>query len=298
VGDHAGDAVDVRFDPRQLWRDHRSAPLPALRRPPFLAIVASATLAQALAREPATRPDGFVIEGATAGGHNAPPRGKLRLDDTGQPLYGPRDVVDPAAVARLGLPFWLAGGYGTPEGLTRARACGATGVQVGTLFALCAESGLAEPLKSALLAQARTGTSQVQTDPKASPTGFPFKIAALADTLSDPAVHDARARVCDLGFLSEAYRRTDDSIGYRCAAEPMADYTRKGGERSDTADRLCLCNALTATAGLPQRRAGGATEPAVVTAGDGLAEVAALLADGRRHYSAADVLHHMAASSL
>jgi nitronate monooxygenase len=101
--------------------------------------------------------------------------------------------------------------------------------------------------------------------------------------------------VCDLGFLSDAYRRADGTIGYRCAAEPEADYTRKGGKLSDTAGRLCLCNALTATAGLPQRRAGGGIEPAVVTAGDGLAQVAALLAGDRRSYTAADVLDYLLA---
>ena len=33
---------------------------------------------QYLARDEVTRPDGFVVEAPTAGGHNAPPRGKLR----------------------------------------------------------------------------------------------------------------------------------------------------------------------------------------------------------------------------
>ena len=47
-----------------------------LRRPRLLAIVASHVLASYLARDPATRPDGFVVEGPMAGGHSAPPRGR------------------------------------------------------------------------------------------------------------------------------------------------------------------------------------------------------------------------------
>lgn len=297
VGGAAGDATEFRFDPGALWPGHATEALPVLRRPRFLAVIASATLATALAREPDTRPDGFVIEGPTAGGHNAPPRGRLRLDDAGEPIYGPRDAVDLAAIARLGLPFWLAGGYGHPARLPAARAQGAAGIQIGTLFALCVESGLAEPLKAQLLAQVRHGSVHVRTDPVASPTGFPFKIAALTGTLSDEAVHTARSRICDLGLLSEAYRRPDGTIGYRCAAEPVDDYVRKGGDVADTAGRICLCNALTATAGFPQRRSEAYVEPAVITTGDSLPEVAALLADGRTSYTAADVLDRVLATT-
>src|SRR5690606_20696738 len=59
IGGGSGDSTEVRFDPRTLWP--QGTVLPELRRPRFLAIVASATLATALAREPATRPDGFVV---------------------------------------------------------------------------------------------------------------------------------------------------------------------------------------------------------------------------------------------
>ncbi len=94
-------------------------------RPRFLAIVSSSVLAMYLHRSPATRPDGFVLETAVAGGHSAPPRGRLRLDDDGEPIYGQRDRIDPAKVAALGLPFWVAGGYARPGTLAEARAAGA-----------------------------------------------------------------------------------------------------------------------------------------------------------------------------
>ena len=82
----------------------------------FLAIVSSEVLAAYLTRDPAIRPDGFVIEGPRAGGHNAPPRGRPVRDERGQPVFGARDQADVAKVAAVGLPFWLAGSLRHPRG--------------------------------------------------------------------------------------------------------------------------------------------------------------------------------------
>ena len=65
-----------------------------LHRPKFLAIVSSNTLATTMLRRANGRVDGFVIETPTAGGHNAPPRGKLQLNAAGEPVYGERDQVN------------------------------------------------------------------------------------------------------------------------------------------------------------------------------------------------------------
>jgi len=173
--------------------------LPALLRPLFVAIVSSSTLATFLARDEQTRPDGFVVEAAIAGGHNAPPRGALRLDERGEPVYGPKDAADPAQFVALGLPFWLAGGCSRPEQVPAARAAGANGVQVGTLFALSRESGLSASLRLQLLARLREGRLEVRTDVLASPTWF--QVAQLAGTLSDSSVYKRRRRVCDLSYL-------------------------------------------------------------------------------------------------
>jgi hypothetical protein len=97
--------------------------------------------------------------------------------------------------------------------------------------------------------------------------------------------------VCDLGYLREAYVKPGGGIGYRCAAEPVADYVAKGGDADATVDRLCLCNGLAATVGLGQVRAVG-VEPAVITSGDGLGSVRTLL-DHHDDYSAADVVAHL-----
>ncbi|MCB9560699.1 MAG: nitronate monooxygenase [Kofleriaceae bacterium] len=285
VGLPADRTEHLTFDPRVHWAGEP----PPLRRPAFLAIVASNSLAMVLARKASGRVDGFVVEGPTAGGHNAPPRGEPRLNDRGEPLYGPRDEVDLAKLAELGLPFWLAGGAGSPEGLARARAAGAAGIQVGTLFAFCDESGITAPLRRSILASARRGDLDVRTDGQASPTGYPFKVVTWPD---DPARDAERERVCDLGYLRVAYARPDGAIGYRCSGEPVDQYVAKGGRVEDTEGRRCLCNRLVATVGLGQVRDDGAVEPPLVTSGDDLLTIARFLGD-RSHYAAADVIAYL-----
>ena len=62
------------------------------------------------------RVDGFVVEGPTAGGHNAPPRGKAPLSEAGEPVYGERDEVDLRKLKELGVPFGLPAGTGRRSG--------------------------------------------------------------------------------------------------------------------------------------------------------------------------------------
>ena len=278
--------VTLSFDPQAFL----GRPLPPLTRPKFLAIIASDVLALTLARKANGRVDGFIVEGPTAGGHNAPPRGTLQLNERGEPVYGPRDVVNLEKLKALGLPFWLAGGSGSAEGLRAALAQGAQGVQVGTAFAMSTDSGLRDDLRRALLQKALDGEAEVFTNAVASPTGFPFKVASLDDTLSDPAIQAARPRICDLGYLREAYRAPDGAIEFRCPSEPVNIFVSKGGRVDQTEGRACVCNALMATAGMPQVRAGKWIEPPIVTMGDDLAGVTRFLAPGATSYSAADVV--------
>ena len=56
-------------------------------------------------------------------------------------------VADLDKIRELGLPFWLAGSYGRPGKLAAARERGAAGIQVGTAFAFCQESGIQPELK-------------------------------------------------------------------------------------------------------------------------------------------------------
>ena len=286
TGAAQGQDTVMNFDPS----DYAEGPLPLLHRPRFLAIVSSNTLATSILRRANGRVDGFVVESPTAGGHNAPPRGKLQLNENGEPIYGERDEVDIAGLRALGVPFWMAGGYGSPQKVREALDQGAAGVQVGTAFAFTNESGLRPDLKNSLLAQATTGTGEVFTDPLASPTGFPFKVALLQGSYSDPEVAAARTRVCDIGLLRESYATPEGKIGYRCSAEPVANYVAKGGNIEETVGRKCLCNALMANIGHQQTRKDGSVEPALVTIGDDLNTVVQFMAPGRASYSAADVV--------
>jgi nitronate monooxygenase len=215
------------------------------------------------------------------------------LNAAGEPIYGERDRVDVAELRRLGVPFWLAGGYGNAHMLREALEQGAAGGQVGTAFAFTQESGMRADLKESLLAKAVRGTGEVFTDPLASPTGFPFKVAQLQGSYSDADVAAARTRVCDLGYLREPYAAGDEKIGYRCAAEPVANYLAKGGKIEDTVGRKCLCNALMANIGYAQVRKDMSVEPPLVTVGDDLNTVAQFLAPGRTTYSAADVVESL-----
>ena len=279
----------VAFDPTGL-----AGPAPRrLARPCFLAIIASTVLAQYLHRSSATRPDGFVLETHRAGGHSAPPRRRNPLNDEGEPVYGPRDGIDIAKVAALGAPFWLAGGRATPQGLAAARGEGAVGVQAGTAFALARESGLTPGLRQRLLARGAAGTLRVRNDPLASPTGFPFKVARLPNTLSTEGEFALRTRLCDLGFLRTPFLKDNGAIGYRCPAEPVDAYVRKGGAKEDTDGRRCLCNALTANVGLQQHRPDGYVEPPLLTLGQDLDFLPDLLRRAGTDFSAADVVDYL-----
>jgi nitronate monooxygenase len=280
--------VYIRLQPSDF------GPVPALIRPLFLAIVSSPVLAENLRRKASGRVDGFVVEAPIAGGHNAPPRGTMRLTGDGEPIYGERDRIDPAKFVEIGLPFWLAGGYGRIGKLREAQALGARGIQVGTAFAFCEESGFEPVLKASILASVKKGDLKIHTDPFASPTGFPFKVALMPGSIADPEVYQERGRVCDLGILRETYQKNDGSIGFRCSAEPEEAYLAKGGDPAQVAGRICLCNSLCASAGVGQVRQGRA-EPQLITIGDDLEAVRESLLLGRDSYTAADVIERLLA---
>lgn len=289
TGAHEDDDRTMVFHPQEFIKRR----LPDLLRPKFIPIISSNTLATTMLKKADGELDGFVIESHTAGGHNAPPRGKAQFDVRGELVYGERDSVDLERIRTLGLPFWLAGGYGSAEKLASALDAGAAGVQVGTAFAFCDESGISAGYKKTILEKVRSGTARVFTDSAASPTRFPFKVAEMEGSLSESEVYAARPRICDLGYLREPFRTPSGSIEYRCPAEPLTTYLAKGGKAEDTVGKKCLCNALVANIGHPQRRNGKYTEPPLITSGNDLRGIARFLAPGRPTYTAAQVVEKL-----
>ncbi|MCF7942455.1 MAG: nitronate monooxygenase [Spirochaetia bacterium] len=279
----------AKFDPRALFGDS----LPSLKTPKFLPIVSSTFLASIMIKKSNGPIDGLIIEGPSAGGHNAPPRGKLILNDRREPVYGARDELDMEKLRELGIPFWLAGSYGSPEGLQEALSVGAAGIQVGTPFAVCEESGITEELKAQIRTQVQEHRESVRTDIDASPTGFPFKVMELSGTLSETEVYSQRERICNLGYLREPYKKDDGSLGYRCPAERIESFLSKGGTASEGLERKqCLCNALYATVGEPTAYENGYVEKALVTIGSCLDSVRTLL-QHRDSYTARDVIDYI-----
>lgn len=296
VGASSEDSFITTFNPSEVLGEQFFKPL---RRPYFFPIVSSSTLAANLKKKSTGTVDGFVVEGPLAGGHNAPPRGPMKLNEIGEPIYGERDVVDLADMKTLELPFWMAGDYVTPEKLKNVQAQGAHGVQVGTMFAFCKESGFDPALKNEVIQKILSGENPkndwVFTDPVSSPTGFPFKAVRLENTMSEESVYQSRMRICDLGYLRHAYKSADGQVEQRCPAEPVDDYLKKGGTLEETVGRKCLCNALMADIGMAQKQSDQSFEKPLITAGDDLNNLMKILAGkvNRESYCAADVVKFM-----
>lgn len=285
--------VDVIGGPAQLTTINPLDFVPAttkIKKPKFLAIISVDVLGAYLARDEETRPDGFIIEHNSAGGHNAPPRGKWEFDANGEPIYGPKDIADIEKMKKLELPFWLAGTYGSPERVKDALAQGAAGVQVGTLFAISNHSGFNDKTRKQLLDKLKSNTLEVKTDVKASPTSFPIKIAKLEGHTSTTEGFAARPKLCDLGYLREpALSETGRTI-YRCPSEPDDQFIKKGGAVEDIDGRKCLCNGLMSNIGLPQVRKDGYVEAPIVTLGSDIEGAKVLLKSHPDGYGADDAV--------
>lgn len=281
---------EMSFDPTSFFGEE----LPPLKRPGFLPIIASNLLADIFIKKlPSGSIYGWVIEEWKAGGHNAPPR-KIIQNEQGEPLpiYGEKDEVDYGRIAEIGLPFWIGGAKASPETLKQALDLGAAGIQVGSIFALCEESDMDSEIKKQIRQLGFEGKLIVKTDMRISPTGFPFKVAVLGGTISDPEIYQERKRVCNQGALVSLYEKPDSSIGYRCASEPEKNYVAKGGNIADTVDRGCLCNALSTTAGV-----GNYEEPPVVTLGDDVSFLRRLMKSAYDSYTAKDAINFLLDSS-
>ena len=267
----------MRLDPAE----YAEGPLPVLERPRFLAIVSSNTLAATMLRRANGRVDGLVIESPTAGGHNAPPRGKLQLNAAGEPVYGERDRVNMAELRALGVPFWLAGGYGSAG--KAARGAGRRGGRAGG-NRVCLQPRIGHAGRPEAAApgpgRCRHGRGVYRS------AGLAHRLslqggAARGHFVGSANVYEERKRVCDLGYLREPYAAGE---ARSATAAPRSRWTimwpRAARSRTRWGANACATRCWP-TSGYAQTRKDGAVEPALVTVGDDLNTIAQFLAPGR-----------------
>lgn len=262
--------------------------LAGLRRPDFLPIITTDALAQILLKRSTGSIQGFVVEKPIAGGHNAPPRGGIKLDDTGEPIYSERDSANLEKMRAIGLPFWIGGGYASPDALKEAISSGAAGVQIGSAFALSRESGMRDDLRRHICTKLRQHELYTRTDLLASPTGFPFKVMNVGGTVGDRAHLLARTPRCNIGSLLRPYMDAQQSLGYRCPAEPLKAFLAKGGKVEDTDGVCCLCNGLLGATILAE-----AHEAAVITLGNDTSFIHHIPYGCDGEYGAIDVIKYL-----
>jgi nitronate monooxygenase len=153
------------------------------------AVVGTATtVAEARALE-ADGVDMIVAQGADAGGH----RGSF-LADFEQSLVGTMALV-PQVVDAVNLPVIASGGIMDGRGLAAAIALGAAGVQMGSAFVTCDESGAKSAHKRALLnsgGRATTVTRVFSGKPaRGLANRFIEDMTPLESTLPDYPIHNA-----------------------------------------------------------------------------------------------------------
>jgi NAD(P)H-dependent flavin oxidoreductase YrpB (nitropropane dioxygenase family) len=179
-------------------------------------------------------------------------------------------------------------------------ALGATGVQVGSNFALAEESGMKPAYRAAILNRLKKETEDAPLvyTTLFSPTGYPFKVVQIEDTLADDEVYAARRRVCDLGLLQQRGLSQPAADGKRklftrCQAAPIEDFVNKRGLPRNTEEKRCLCNGLLSCVGLGQvglPKGELTEEPAIVTLGNHLDGIRRLSSHGQSRYWVKDAV--------
>lgn len=284
IADKKG-TVRIEFDLIKFFRKH----LPKMKRPGFIPIIGTHVLAEYLASKCSSTIEGFVVELPPAGGHVVRPRGIIRYDDFGEPIYDPiRDMPNWGRMVnlmrKLGLPWWVGGDCASPEKLAWAKSIGATGVQVGGIMASSRESGERDDLRRRKNRLAYRNELLVKTDMSASPTGFPFKLTNLTDR--DQLA--LRTPKCTHGALVEVCIDEKGHDFYRCPAEPIKDYLRKGGNIEKTKGVVSLCNGL-----FGNSQIGGPGEIPTQTYSSKFAFIRELLTDENGDYGVEDAMNYL-----
>ena len=261
----------MSFDPKSFLG---TKPL-SLSKPSFLPIISSNLLADLLIKEIGKgNIYGFIVETDRAGGHYASKKRKM----------------DFAQLAKLGIPFWIGGGTASPEMLKWARSVGASGIQVGSIFALCEESGMNSEIRKKIRQLGFEDKLIIRGDERISPSGYSFKVVEMEGTLSQRSVYESRVRICNHGGFFIPFERSDGLIGYRCPAEPINVFKLKFGDIKDTVGRACFCNGLLVTCAL-----GNPGEPPIITLGNDFSFLKKLMKHRDDTYIAEDAMKYLTA---
>ncbi len=193
----------------------------------------------------------------------------------GEAIYGERDQVDLAKIRELGLPFWLAGGYGTARKAARgARRRRGRASKSARRSRSAPNRGCGKTTSARCSRKSPPGRRRSPPIRSPRPTGFPFKVAQLgrdalrARRLQGPGAHLRSG----LPARSVPDAKTERSA---TAARPSRNRStyRRAAKLEETDGRKCICNALLATVGYPQVRKGHRVEPGIVTSGNDLTDI-------------------------
>ena len=211
---------------------------------------------------------------------------RLVLDETGaaglRPARRrPTSPRSPPSACRSGSP----GGYGTPGGAAPRRARPAPPASRSARSSRCARSPASTPSSaSSCWSSCAPAPSTVRTDAARLADRLPVQGRRSSPARSrTPAVYDARPRLCDLGYLRTPYRAQERRVGYRCPAEPVDVYVRKGGDpRGHRGTRSACATRSSPTSASARHRTDGYVEKPLLTLGEELGGARHLL---RRHPS-------------
>jgi nitronate monooxygenase len=190
--------------------------------------------------------DAIVAQGAEAGGHRGTFAGSFEAA-----MIGTMALV-PQMVDAVPVPVVAAGGIMDGRGIAAALALGAQAVQMGTAFLTCAESGLIEAYRQAIMnaaphetaitrafsgRQARGIVNRFMTEVEAGGAILPFpRQNALTRPLRTAAAKQGRAEFLSLWagqglglarrqstdeLMARLVRETEDAIGRLARQEPV-----------------------------------------------------------------------------
>jgi nitronate monooxygenase len=221
-----------------------AAAVDAIKARGMMLLGTATTVAEAVALE-AAGVDGIVAQGSEAGGHRGSFAGEFEQSAVGTMALVPQ-IVDAVA-----LPVIASGGIMDGRGIAAALALGAVAVQMGTAFLTCAEAGVPEAYKAAILAADATETRLTRAfsgrpargivnrfmaeveDPARGAAVLPFPYQnALTRPLRTAAGKAGRAEFLSLWAgqgLGLARRQGATALVERLAAETKASIARLSG---------------------------------------------------------------------